>query len=487
MPTSGGALCAQLTRITLVLYAQLPRITLALCAQLPRITLALCAQLPQIALRVCMHMLLPLATLTGQPRVHSRRWEEEDTRDAASLEVAKVMGQGAFGTVYLVKHKRYADRYYALKCLDKRQVIKHNWRAVVLREKEILASLPTHPCVIALYQTFQDEVRGPESAPPSVRSTQAVLPRLGPSCHVRLCARPVCPLAIPGAVLPRLIVREARLSPCHSCSVGSSCSWRSRSAASSTSFSRSASALSLMPPASTALASSLRWAICTRTTSSSATSRCVAQFGCAIGALGTSAQHAMSWYQRAACHILVVARAACYAVHSRYPLPKCGTTCLPSQPENLMISSTGYLKLIDMGFAKLVAPGDKTYTLCGTPYYLAPEMIKHKGHDKAVDWWTLGVLTYEMLDGEPAFQGNSEIEVYAKITRLQYSCPSFFSGATHATSRLAYAQRTHRLDPTLSFERDHSRAAHRPGRRPHCQTARAHRREAPRQLVARFC
>ena len=47
----------------------------------------------------------------------------------------------------------------------------------------------------------------------------------------------------------------------------------------------------------------------------------------------------------------------------------------------------GYLKLIDMGFAKRLAKGEKTYTLCGTPYYLAPEMILHRGHGFALDWW----------------------------------------------------------------------------------------------------
>ena len=92
------------------------------------------------------------------------------------------------------------------------------------------------------------------------------------------------------------------------------------------------------------------------------------------------------------------------------------------KPENLLLTSTGYLKLIDFGFAKRLGRGDKTYTLCGTPYYLAPEMILHRGHDFALDWWTVGVLIYEMLEGEPPFTGNSEVEVYGKVTRLQYSC-----------------------------------------------------------------
>jgi serine/threonine protein kinase len=96
------------------------------------------------------------------------------------------------------------------------------------------------------------------------------------------------------------------------------------------------------------------------------------------------------------------------------------------KPENLLLTSSGYLKLIDMGFAKRLVKGEKTYTLCGTPYYLAPEMILHRGHGFALDWWTVGVLTYEMLEGEPPFQGNSEMEVYSKVTRLQYVCPPRF-------------------------------------------------------------
>jgi serine/threonine protein kinase len=80
-----------------------------------------------------------------------------------------------------------------------------------------------------------------------------------------------------------------------------------------------------------------------------------------------------------------------------------------------------------MGFAKRLAKGEKAYTLCGTPYYLAPEMILHQGHGFALDWWTVGVLTYEMIGGGPPFTGNSEMEVYGKVTRLNYSCsPSHF-------------------------------------------------------------
>jgi len=69
--------------------------------------------------------------------------------------------------------------------------------------------------------------------------------------------------------------------------------------------------------------------------------------------------------------------------------------------ENLMFDVDGYIKVIDLGFAKVVE--GKTYTLCGTPEYMAPEVVLGKGHDIAVDYWALGILVYEMVCGETPF------------------------------------------------------------------------------------
>ena len=65
------------------------------------------------------------------------------------------------------------------------------------------------------------------------------------------------------------------------------------------------------------------------------------------------------------------------------------------KPENVMIHSSGYVKIIDFGFAKRL--NLRTYTLCGTPEYLSPEMVMVRGHGKGVDWWALGILFYEMV------------------------------------------------------------------------------------------
>ncbi len=71
------------------------------------------------------------------------------------------------------------------------------------------------------------------------------------------------------------------------------------------------------------------------------------------------------------------------------------------KPENLMIDAEGYIKMVDFGFAKIVP--DKTFTLCGTPEYMAPEIILRKGHNKGVDYWATGILIWECETGVTPF------------------------------------------------------------------------------------
>eukprot|EP00282_Hemiselmis_andersenii_P035087 CAMPEP_0169442004 /NCGR_PEP_ID=MMETSP1042-20121227/8599_1 /TAXON_ID=464988 /ORGANISM="Hemiselmis andersenii, Strain CCMP1180" /LENGTH=405 /DNA_ID=CAMNT_0009553153 /DNA_START=54 /DNA_END=1271 /DNA_ORIENTATION=+ len=96
------------------------------------------------------------------------------------------------------------------------------------------------------------------------------------------------------------------------------------------------------------------------------------------------------------------------------------------KPENLLLDSKGQLKMCDFGFAKTCEPGTNTWTLCGTPEYLAPEIILNKGHGKPVDWWTLGILTYEMLAGYPPFYADDRMQLYQKILGCELEWPKHF-------------------------------------------------------------
>lgn len=72
---------------------------------------------------------------------------------------------------------------------------------------------------------------------------------------------------------------------------------------------------------------------------------------------------------------------------------------------------------VDFGFAKIIQPSEKTWTFSGTPEYVAPEIILNKGHDRAVDYWALGVLIHELLVGKPPFRGKDHMRTYNAILR----------------------------------------------------------------------
>lgn len=102
------------------------------------------------------------------------------------------------------------------------------------------------------------------------------------------------------------------------------------------------------------------------------------------------------------------------------------------KPENILLQEDGHLCLTDFGLAKTnIFSGDQTYTFCGTPEYLAPEILRvsqrdGKGYDKAVDWWSLGILLYEMLHGKIPFSAPNVNDMYKKILSAPLNLPDSF-------------------------------------------------------------
>ena len=96
------------------------------------------------------------------------------------------------------------------------------------------------------------------------------------------------------------------------------------------------------------------------------------------------------------------------------------------KPENIMVDASGHIKLTDFGLSKMVSkPKEKAFTICGTPQYLAPEILSDEGYDSSVDWWSLGCVMYEMLVGKAPFRIPKGAYLSAEIYKQRITLPEF--------------------------------------------------------------
>uniref|UniRef100_A0AAQ5YJC0 Ribosomal protein S6 kinase n=1 Tax=Amphiprion ocellaris TaxID=80972 RepID=A0AAQ5YJC0_AMPOC len=98
------------------------------------------------------------------------------------------------------------------------------------------------------------------------------------------------------------------------------------------------------------------------------------------------------------------------------------------KPENIMLNNNGHVKLTDFGLCKeSIHDGTVTHTFCGTIEYMAPEILMRSGHNRAVDWWSLGALMYDMLTGAPPFTGENRKKTIDKILKCKLSLPPYLT------------------------------------------------------------
>ncbi|XP_054276112.1 cAMP-dependent protein kinase catalytic subunit beta-like [Macrosteles quadrilineatus] len=105
----------------------------------------------------------------------------------------------------------------------------------------------------------------------------------------------------------------------------------------------------------------------------------------------------------------------------------CHTIHRDLKPENMILDHFGYIRIADFGFAKELKGKLRAYTFCGTPDYIAPEVILGNPYSNAVDWWALGVMAFEMARGRSPFTDEDHLKTYKRIVAVDYSMPSDFT------------------------------------------------------------
>ncbi|XP_065170694.1 ribosomal protein S6 kinase 2 beta isoform X2 [Atheta coriaria] len=108
------------------------------------------------------------------------------------------------------------------------------------------------------------------------------------------------------------------------------------------------------------------------------------------------------------------------------------------KPENVLLDSDGHIALTDFGLSKLPLEEDKAYSFCGTIEYMAPEVVSRKGHSFAADWWSFGVLMFEMLTGGLPFQGSDRKDTMTQILKAKLGMPANLSSEAQSLLRALF-------------------------------------------------